>query len=123
MCEAGRIRHHLKNHIGKPSTLVLFIGYCAVNTLGAFILDGNKQVNIFGKPYRVRARIAQIDSFSGHADRDELLQYVGNLKGSLKKIMVSHGEESQSLAFGEHLRKFKPESQVIVPEKGQCVEL
>lgn len=123
MCEAGRIRHHLKNHIGDPNTLVLFIGYCAADTLGAYILAGNKQVNIFGKPYPVRARIAQIDSFSGHADRDELLHYVGNLKGSLKKILVSHGEENQSLAFGEHLKKFKPESEIIVPEMGQSVEL
>lgn len=123
MCEAGRIRHHLKNHIDDPHTLILFIGYCAQDTLGAYILAGNKQVNIFGQPHRVRARIAQIDSFSGHADREELLHYVGNLKGSLQKILVSHGEADQSLAFGEHLRQFRPQSQVIVPDKGECIEL
>lgn len=124
MCEAGRIRHHLKNHIGDRHALILFIGYCAQDTLGAHILAGDKCVNIFGKPFKVKAQIAQIDSFSGHADRNELLGYVGRLRGNPpKKIMVSHGEEEQSLAFGGHLRKFRPESEVIVPEKGDCISI
>src|SRR5262249_44443427 len=62
MCEAGRIRHHLKNHIGGPNNLVLFIGYCADHTLGAQILSGARNVNIFGEPHAVRARIASLDS-------------------------------------------------------------
>jgi len=123
MCEAGRIRHHLSNHINDPHTLVLFIGYCAENTLGAAILAGEKKVNIFGHPHSVRAHIAQIDSFSGHADRDELLKYIGNLKGDLKKIFISHGEEDQSLGFGEHLKEFCPKSEVIVPELGNVFTL
>lgn len=121
MCEAGRIRHHLKNHIGEPKNLVLFIGYCAENTLGAQILEGRKTVNIFGEPHAVRARIASIDSFSGHADRNELQHYVETLTGVMSNIFVIHGEESQSLAFAETLRGLKPKANVLVPESGQTV--
>src|SRR5262245_11878736 len=83
MAEAGRIRHHLKNHIGQPENLILFIGYCAEHTLGAQILAGHNPVNIFGEPHQVRARIASIDSFSGHADRNELARYINGLTGDI----------------------------------------
>jgi metallo-beta-lactamase family protein len=121
MCEAGRIRHHLKNHIGDPANLVLFIGYCAEHTLGAQILGHKKIVNIFGEPYAVRAQIASVDSFSGHADKNELKHYVETLTGGMKNIFVIHGEESQSLAFAETLRALKPQASVLVPEPGQTV--
>jgi len=116
MCEAGRIRHHLKNHIGDPENLVLFIGYCAEATLGAQILAGKNPVNIFGEPQSVRARIAAFDTFSGHADKFELMRYVKSLTGTLKQVSVVHGEVSQSLAFGELLRAALPQAQVRVPE-------
>jgi len=116
MCEAGRIRHHLKNHIGNPNNLVLFIGYCAEHTLGAQILSGRSPVNIFGEPHHVRARIASFDTFSGHADRNELRRYVEALAGRLKKIFIVHGEESQSLAFAEALRALKPDAEVFAPQ-------
>ena len=122
MAEAGRIRHHLKNNIGDPRNLVLFIGYCAEHTLGAQILSGQNPVNIFGEPQEVRAQIASVDSFSGHADRNELRRYVEALTGDIKKICVIHGEESQALAFADTLRKMKPKAQVIVPEYRQMVE-
>jgi len=76
MAEAGRIRHHLANHIGNPVNLILFVGYCAEHTLGAQIMSGQNPVNIFGEPHAVRARIASLDSFSGHADKSELRSYV-----------------------------------------------
>ncbi len=123
MAEAGRIRHHLKNNIGDPKNLVLFVGYCAEHTLGAQILAGRNPVNIFGEPHEVRAQITSLDSFSGHADRNELRRYVEAITGDIKKICVIHGEESQALAFGETLRKLKPEVQVIVPEYQQIVEV
>ena len=119
MCEAGRIRHHLKNHIGNPEDLVLFIGYCAERTLGAQILSGQNPVSIFGDPHPVRARIASIDSFSGHADKNELRHYVGQLTGDIKKIFVVHGEESQAMGFAETLRAMKPKAEVFVPEYKQ----
>lgn len=123
MCEAGRVRHHLKNNIGDPSTLVLFIGYCAEHTLGAQILAGRNPVNIFGEPHPVKARIASVDAFSGHADKIELRRYVEGLTGSFKKVFVIHGEEDQSLAFGETLRAMKPQAEVVVPEQGQVAEV
>lgn len=123
MAEAGRIRHHLANHIGNPANLILFIGYCAEHTLGAQILSGANPVNIFGEPHQVRAKIASLDSFSGHADKHELRRYVGSVQGALKKIAVIHGEESQALAFGETLRGLYPKADVIVPEYQQVWEL
>jgi len=119
MCEAGRIRHHLKNHIGHVENLVLFIGYCAEHTLGAQILSGQNPVNIFGEPHPVRARIASLDAFSGHADKHELRRYVDALTGDIKKVFVVHGEESQATAFAETLRAMKPKAEVFVPEYKQ----
>jgi metallo-beta-lactamase family protein len=123
MCEAGRIRHHLKNHIGEPANLVLFIGYCAEHTLGAQILGGRNPVNIFGEPQAVRARIASVDAFSGHADKHELRRYVQALSGDLRQIAVVHGEEAQCLAFAETLRGLRPKAEVIVPEYQQVMEV
>jgi metallo-beta-lactamase family protein len=123
MAEAGRIRHHLANNIGKPENLILFIGYCAEHTLGAQILSGANPVNIFGEPHKVAARVASLDSFSGHADKTELRRYVENVTGNLKKIAVIHGEESQALAFGETLRGMYPTTEVIVPEYRQIMEV
>lgn len=122
MCEAGRVRHHLANHIGDAKNLILFIGYCAQHTLGAQIREGRNPVNIFGEPHEVRANIAAFDSFSGHADRSELIGYVKNLQGDIKKIAVIHGEEPQSLAFAQTLRELKPNAEVIVPVRQQVME-
>lgn len=122
MCEAGRIRHHLRNHIGNARNLVLFIGYCAEHTLGAQILARQNPVNIFGEPQAVRAKISSCDAFSGHADKNELARYVDGIKGDIKKIMVVHGEESQSLAFAEALRLKRPGAEVLVPEYKQAVD-
>lgn len=123
MAEAGRIRHHLKNNLGQSANLVLFIGYCAEHTLGAQILSGKSPVNIFGEPHAVRARIATVDAFSGHADKVELRRYVRQLTGNIKKIFVIHGEESQSLAFAETLREIKPNAEVRVPVYKEKAEI
>jgi metallo-beta-lactamase family protein len=123
MAEAGRIRHHLANHIGNPANLILFIGYCAEHTLGAQILAGQNPVNIFGEPHAVKAQVASLDAFSGHADKNELRRYVEAIGGDLKKIAVIHGEESQALAFAETLRGMKPKAEVIVPEYKQMMEV
>ena len=122
MAEAGRIRHHLKNHIGQPENLILFIGYCAEHTLGAQILMGKNPVNIFGEPYEVRARVASVDAFSGHADKNELTRYVKELTGDIKKIAAVHGEEAQCLAWASTLRQLKPKAEVLAPVYQQIVE-
>jgi metallo-beta-lactamase family protein len=122
MCEAGRIRHHLANHISNPANLILFIGYCAEHTLGAQILAGQNPVNIFGEPHVVGAQIASLDAFSGHADKNELRGYVERIGGEIKKISVIHGEESQALAFAKTLREMKPQAEVAAPEYKQVIE-
>lgn len=123
MAEGGRIRHHLKNHIGFANNLILFVGYCAENTLGAEILAGRNPVNIFGEPYPVRAKIASIDSYSGHADKNELKHYVERISGDLKKIICIHGEESQCLAHAATLQAMKPKAEVIVPQYKQSLTI
>jgi metallo-beta-lactamase family protein len=123
MAEAGRIRHHLKNNLGNPRNLVLFVGYCAEHTLGAQLLAGRSQVNIFGEPHNVAARVASIDAFSGHADKNELHAYVNGLTGNIKTVSVIHGEEAQCLAFAKTLRTMKPKANVVVPTYQQVVEI
>ncbi len=123
MAEAGRIRHHLKNNIGDPKNLLLFIGYCAEGTLGNQITAGKTPVNIFGDPYDVRAKVVSLDTYSGHADRNELKHYVSQLGGNIRRIFCIHGEETQCLAHEETLRAMKPAAQVLVPEYKQVVEI
>jgi len=123
MCEAGRIRHHLRNNIGDQKNLVLFIGYCAEGTLGDQITKGRTPVNIFGDPCVVRAQVVSLDTYSGHADKNELKRYVEKISGDLKKIFCIHGEESQCLAHAETLRQMKPKAEVLVPEYQQGVEI
>jgi metallo-beta-lactamase family protein len=123
MAEGGRIRHHLKNHIGYANNLILFIGYCAEGTLGQQIVSGKNPVNIFGEPHEVKAKIVSLDTYSGHADKNELKQYVQKISGDIKKIFCIHGEESQVLAHTETLRGMKPKAQVIAPEYKQVVEI
>ncbi len=105
MCEAGRILHHLKNGIGNPNNTVLFVGYCAEHTLGRRIMDGDKEVRIFGEFYPVRARIAQMDSFSGHADEEELLNYLGRMGGPKSRVFLVHGEPEATAAMQQALRE------------------
>ena len=76
MAEAGRILHHLKNNIENPKNLILFVGYAAQHTLARRIMDGNKDIKIFGEPHRVNAEVKLMDDFSGHADKNELIEYM-----------------------------------------------
>ncbi len=105
MCEAGRILHHLKNNIDKPENTILFIGYCAQNTLGWKIREGWDTVKIFGQPYPLKAHVEIMDSFSGHADHSELLDYFKAMTGKKEKVWLVHGELSHSEAFEAALKE------------------
>ncbi len=104
MCTAGRIKHHLRQNIGRPDCTVLFVGFQAHGTLGRQILDGNPHVRIHGSDYKVRAKIAQIGGFSAHADRSGLLRWLGGFEQPPRKVFLVHGEESVALEFAQTVR-------------------
>lgn len=121
MCEAGRILHHLKNNIGDPKTTVLFVGYCADNTLGRRIRDGEREVAILGGRYKVRAKIEIIDSFSGHADHSELLDYFKRTTGPKSRVWLVHGEPDSAAHLRDALVPLHDGS-VEIAELGHEVE-
>lgn len=104
MCNAGRIKHHLAHNIGRSESTILFTGYQARGTLGRQILEGSRQVRIHGRMWPVRARIAELQGLSGHADRSALLRWLGSLRSPPRHLYLTHGEEEASLALAEQIR-------------------
>jgi metallo-beta-lactamase family protein len=105
MCTGGRVKHHLENNISRKESTILFVGYQAVGTLGRQIVDGAKEIRLFGQKRRVRARIEQLHGFSGHADRDELLRWLSGLKKPPRRLFVTHGEAESSQHFAATVRE------------------
>lgn len=105
MCTGGRIKHHLVTNISRRESTVLFVGYQASGTLGRLIVDGAKRVRILGQYYPVRARIAQLHGFSAHADKNELLQWLSNLKSAPRRVFLVHGETEAIKQFGQFLKE------------------
>ncbi len=122
MCTAGRIKHHLAQYLGRADCTVLFVGYQARGTLGRQIVDGNKEVRVHGRWRLVRARIAHINGFSGHADHNALLAWLGHFTAPPQQTFLTHGEEDSALALAEELRTTKGWN-VAVPEYQEVVEL
>lgn len=103
MCEAGRIRHHLKHHLWRAESTVLFVGYQAPGTLGQLIQGGEPSVRIEGEEIAVRARIRTLDAFSAHADQRELVRWVERRLPVRQGLFLTHGEPSAMQAFRSHL--------------------
>jgi metallo-beta-lactamase family protein len=122
MCEAGRILHHLKNGIEDPRNLVLMTGYQAENTLGRKLVDGVKEVNIFNEPMRVRAEVESIDALSGHADQQELLDWMAPAAPGLKKVFLVHGEPVAQQALKAKIEE-RYKLEVICPKRGDRFEV
>ena len=101
MCEAGRIKHHLKHNLWNPKSSIVFVGYQAVGTLGRSLVDGAKKVTIFGEKINVEAEIYNLEGFSGHADRDGLLDWLSGFRVKPKEIFLVHGEEDSKRAFAK----------------------
>jgi metallo-beta-lactamase family protein len=119
MAEGGRILHHLRNNIEDPRNLILFSGYAAKETLARKIMDGAPEVNILGDIFKVKAKIKQMDYFSGHADQQGLMEYLSySSPQKLKNIFLVHGEEEQALPFAEKV-KAAGFRNVIFPVKGE----
>jgi metallo-beta-lactamase family protein len=119
MAEAGRILHHLKNNIEDPANTILIVGWQAPDTLGRRIVEKQPKVKIFGEEYLLKAEVATINGFSAHADRSELLEWVGRMTKRPSHTFVVHGEEEVSLAFANSLVNGQQLKNVIVPELGQ----
>lgn len=105
MCEAGRIRHHLKHNLWDPRCSVIFVGYQAEGTLGRLLIQGAKTVTLFGEEIKVNAEIYNLEGFSGHADRDGLLEWLGGFQKEPKHIFLVHGEQESKEAFAETVKK------------------
>ncbi len=105
MCEAGRIRHHLKHNLWRPECTVLFVGYQAVGSLGRRLLEGVPQVKLFGEDIDVRAQIVQMGGMSGHADQNGLQRWVHELGNVPKRIFVVHGEDEVTDHFAQILEQ------------------
>ena len=124
MCEGGRILHHLRNHLGKPNTTVLFVGYQAQHTLGRRLVEGNRDVKVYGVPVQVRARVERADAYSAHADRSGLLEWAEAVRdqGRVKRFFLVHGEADSAQALAEDLRS-RGTADVQVPERGASFDL
>jgi metallo-beta-lactamase family protein len=125
MMEAGRVLHHLRNNIEDPRTTILIVSYQAEHTLGRRIAERVREVNIFGEPHKLRARVKILNTFSGHAGRSDLIANANTVwKNSprLKKVFVVHGEESQALPFMAAMNSWHG-FECIYPRLGQTFEL
>jgi len=104
MCEAGRIKHHLKHNLWNPKSSIVFVGYQARGTLGYSILNGDKKVTIFGEKIHVEAEIHNLEGFSGHADKNGLLDWLAGFKQPPKQIFLVHGEEDAKQEFAKEVK-------------------
>ncbi len=125
MLEAGRIKHHVANHISDPRCTILIVGYCEPTTLGARIQQpGLQWISIFGQDHKIKAQITKIEGFSGHGDYQEMIDYLTRSLAvdQVKQVFVVHGQEEAAQAYKGHLEEagFK---QITVPHKGETVIL
>ncbi len=102
MCEAGRIRHHLKHNLWRPESTIVFVGYQVKGTLGSILLDGAEKVKLFNDDIRVRARIVKLEGTSSHADRTALIEWIKAVPNP-KQVFVTHGEDSVAENFANTL--------------------
>ena len=119
MMEAGRIKHHLANGISDPKNTILAVGYCSPRTLGARILRGESPVSIHGVSYEVKAEIRRLESFSGHGDYKEMLDYLEcQDKSKLKKVFIVHGEYESQKGYMKHMEDNGYNS-IAIPSVGE----
>lgn len=111
MCEAGRIRHHLKHNLWNRKSSIIFVGYQAEGTLGRMLIEGAKEVTLFGEKIQVNAHIYNLEGFSGHADRNGLLDWIKGFQKEPKHIFLVHGESEAKEDFAKTVEEtigFKP---------------
>ncbi len=121
MCTAGRVRHHLANHLAEGRASVLFVGYQAHGTLGRMLVEGVKSVKLYGENVKVNARISTIHGFSAHADRDNLTGWLEQMEEKPANVFLVHGEQNALESFREHLQNIGYNAAVAVED--ETVEL
>jgi metallo-beta-lactamase family protein len=122
MCTGGRIKHHLLRNISRSESTILFVGYQAVGTLGREIVEGAPEVRVHGHYRPVKAQVLTVGGFSGHADQDELLQWISGLESAPKQIFITHGELRAAEALQSLLAE-KLDYKATVPEYRQTAAL
>jgi len=122
MCEAGRIRHHLKHNLWREDSTILFVGYQSVGSLGRLLLDGASEVKLFGEIIQVNAKIAKLSGVSGHADRDGLLKWLQSFAKKPERVFVVHGDDQICEQFTEYIRD-RLGYQAVAPYSGTTYDL
>ena len=122
MCEAGRIRHHLKHNLWRKESAILFVGYQANGTLGRAILEGAKTIKLFGEEIEIHAEIVKMEGTSGHADKEGLLNWINAFTPKPSKVFVVHGEDSACNEFTECLKN-EYKINAVAPYTGASYDL
>jgi metallo-beta-lactamase family protein len=122
MCDAGRIRHHLKYNLWQEKNSIVFVGYQAPGSLGRLLVDGEKMVKLFGEEVIVRAQIHTVDAYSGHADLNGLLNVISTMQNKPKKVVLVHGEEDSILNFSNEIKE-KFSIPTIIPSYGDVADV
>ena len=121
MCEAGRIRHHLKHNLWDSRSSIVFVGYQAEGTLGRKLVEGAQEVTLFGEKIKVNAQIHNLEGFSGHADRDGLLEWLGGFRQEPKHIFLVHGENDSKEDFAKTVKEQLRYEPVVVHGNSEYV--
>ena len=122
MCDAGRIRHHLKHNLWREESTILFVGYQAIGTLGRAIVEGAPSVKLFGEVVMVRANIERLKGISGHADMHGLLTWLKGVKSPIERVFVVHGEDQVTDEFAATI-KTELGLETYAPYSGGSVDL
>ena len=122
MCTGGRVKHHIANNITNPANTLLFVGYQAIGTLGRIILDGVEEIRLFGKKFPMKMKVKRIEGFSAHAGKNELFDWVTNIKNAPRRVFITHGEEEAAEHFSKYLQD-KTGWNTLVPDYKDTVVL
>lgn len=122
MCEAGRIRHHLKHNLWRKDSTILFVGYQVPGTLGNALLNGAKEVKLFGETIEVQAKIENLPGISGHADVNQLTKWVSMFDPKPKRVFIVHGEDKVTEQFAAHIHE-ELELEAYAPFSGDAFDL
>ena len=122
MCDAGRVKHHLKHNLWKAENTVLFVGYQAVGTPGRALVEGAESIRLFGEPVQVNARIRVLPGVSGHADDKGLMRWASAFEKKPDKVFVTHGEDRVTEYFAERLTR-ELQYETLAPYSGTVYDL